>query len=88
MKKRRARYSSVDKRTLLSLVNPSKVQILEILKKEQKQNQLDLKKKLKLSYTETRRYISTLEKQGLVKRKLIKKKQGSPVFISLRKVKR
>ncbi len=84
MKKRRSVYSSVDKTTLLKLVNLNKVKLLEILSKGQKQNQLDLKKKMKLSYTETRRYINSLKDQGLVKKKLIKKKRGSPVFISLK----
>ncbi len=85
MKKKVKKRSTVDKTTLLSLVNPRKVQILEILKKEQKQNQMDLKKKLDISYKGVRRYINDLEKQGLIKKKPFKKKQGSPVFISLKK---
>ncbi len=88
MRKRFKRNSSVDKNTLLNLVNPHKVKILEILKKEKKQNQLDLKKKLKLSYSETRRYITALERQGLLKKKRIKKQRGSPVMISLKKKKK
>ncbi len=85
MRKRIKRISSVDKNTLLALVNPSKVKILEILKKEQKQNQSDLKKKLNISHTETRRYINALQKQGFLKKKVVKKKRGSPVFVSLKK---
>ncbi len=85
MKKRLKRFSSVDKNTLLALVNPRKVKILEILKKEQKQNQSDLKKKLNISHTETRRYINALERQGFLKKKVVRKKRGSPVYISLKK---
>ena len=88
MKKRSKRNTILDKKTLLNLANPHKVKILEILKKQQKQNQLDLKKQLKLSYTETRRYINSLERKGFIKKKRVKKKRGSPVFISLNKRKK
>jgi predicted transcriptional regulator len=85
MKKSSKRVNTIDKITLLKLVNPNKLKILEILQKEQNQNQLDLKKKLKLSYTETRRYINSLIKAGLIKKKVKKKERGSPVYISLKK---
>lgn len=85
MKKRIKRHTTLDKIDLLRLANPLKVKILEILKKEQKQNQLDIQKKLKISYKGTRRYINDLNNRGFIKKKLIKKKRGSPIFISLRK---
>ncbi len=70
---------------LEKIANKNKLKLLRILRDNKKLNQLDLQKKLGISYKETRRYINSLHRVGLVKKKIFKKKPGSPVFISLRK---
>lgn len=73
------------KNKLAKLVNPKRMEILKILEKEGKIHQRDIQKKLDISYAQTLRYIKSLKDVGLVKRKAIKKRSGSPVFISLKK---
>ena len=76
---------SISQKKLMKLINPKKIKILKILEKDQKINQTEIQKKLKLSSRQTRRYIDSLNQQGIVKRKPVKKKRGSPVFVSLKK---
>ena len=73
---------SLDKKTLEKIAHPRKFAILLELKRKDKINQLELKKKLNISYREVRRYIKQLEKVKLVKTKKIKNKLGSPTIVS------
>ena len=75
---------SIDRATLKKLVNPNKLKILEVIKNNKEINQLKIKQQLNVSYSEVVRHIQDLEKKKLIKTRKVKKKKGSPRFISLR----
>ncbi len=70
---------------LEKLINPKRIKIIKILQKEKKIHQSGLQKKLKLSFRQSKRYIDSLLKVGIIKKQQKKKMRGSPVFISLKK---
>ena len=77
--------SKVAKEDLLKMVNPKKLNILEVIHKEKELNQSNIKDITGISYRQTRRYLDSLHEIGLIKKKQSKKKVGNPVNISLKK---
>ncbi len=84
MKRGYRRQTDIEVKKLMRLINPNNFRILKILEKNVKINQTQLQKRLGVSYRQTQRYVGTLKKVGLIKKRKERKAIGSPVFISLK----
>lgn len=70
---------------LYKLINPYKVDIMNIVFNEGEKTISELQRMLGISYKETYRHVSELAEIGVIKREKRIKEKHAPVYVSLRK---